>query len=109
VLRILARERLLAISVVRHRTGLRASTLDSLLDRLVARDLVRRVSPRERRSEVLLELTIGGELRAYRAAAALAEIDAELRIFLAPETLAAADALFEAARALGVPGTAADV
>jgi DNA-binding MarR family transcriptional regulator len=98
----------LTISVVRQRTGLRASTLDSLVDRLVERGRLRRVSPRAVSREVTLEMLPGGEVDARRAASALAEVDAELRVFLNAETLGGGEAIFEAARALGVPGTAAD-
>ena len=98
----------LTISVVRQRTGLRASTLDSLLDRLVERGLLRRVSARSLYREVTLDLLPAGELESRRAVAALAEVDAELRVFLNARTLGGGEAIFEAARALGVPGTAAD-
>jgi len=96
------------ISVIRQRSGLRASTLDSLLDRLQARGLVGRVGRRTERGEVTLALSARGRELAGVAHAALIEIDAELGICAARPTLAGAHVIFEASRALGVPGTAAD-
>ena len=96
------------ISVVRHGTGLRPSTLDSLLDRLVARGLLQRVSRRAERGEVTIVMTPAGRELADVAHAALAGIDEELAVFAARSTLEGAHVVFEAARALGVPGTAAD-
>jgi MarR family transcriptional repressor of emrRAB len=98
----------LTIAVVRHRTGLRASTLDSLLDRLEARGLVTRVARRTGRGEVTIGVTATGRELVDIAHAALVEIDAELGVFATRPTLAGAHVVFEAARALGVPGTAAD-
>jgi DNA-binding MarR family transcriptional regulator len=97
-----------AISVIRQVTGLRASTLDSLLDRLVERELLRRDSPRDIPREIVLELTSRGRLMSEYASAALAEVDDELGAFVGQDVLASMELVFEASRALGVPGTAAD-
>jgi hypothetical protein len=43
------------------------------------------------------------------AAAALYEVDEELAAFVGQEALASMELIFEGARALGVPGTAADL
>jgi hypothetical protein len=97
------------IALVRQLTGLRPSTLDSLLDRLVARDLLKREIPRDMHGEVVLT-TMGStpQMTSY-ATAAIREVEEELRVFVAAETLAALEVVFEGARALGVPGTAADL
>jgi hypothetical protein len=42
------------------------------------------------------------------ASAALAEVDDELGAFVGQDVLASMELVFEASRALGVPGTAAD-
>ena len=97
------------IAVIRQLTGLRPSTLDSLLDRLVARELLMREVPRDMRGEVVLTATGSTPRMTSYATAALREVEQELRVFVSADTLAALEIVFEGARALGVPGTAADV
>ena len=97
------------IALVRQLTGLRPSTLDSLLDRLVARQLLKREIPRDMRGEVVLTATAATPQMTSYATSALREIEEELRVFVAVDTIAALEVLFEGARALGVPGTAADL
>jgi DNA-binding MarR family transcriptional regulator len=109
VLDALRRYPMAAISVVRQATGLRASTLDSLLDRLVEREILQRDSPRGIPREVVLVLTERGMRMSDHAAVALEEVDEELAAFVGRDGLASIELVFEAARALGVPGTAADL
>ena len=97
------------IALVRQLSGLRPSTLDSLLDRLVARELLKREIPRDMRGEVVLTATGSTPQMTSYATAAIREVQAELRVFVAADTLAALEVLFEGARALGVPGTAAEL
>ena len=96
------------IAIVRQRTGLRASTLDSMLDRLADRELLMRESPRDLRGEVVLTATGSAELMTSYAIAALRTVDEELRVYVAADVIAGLETVFEGARALGVPGTAAD-
>jgi DNA-binding MarR family transcriptional regulator len=109
VLEVLRRYPQATVALVRHLTGLRPSTLDSLLDRLVARELLQRETPRDIRGEVVLAATGSAALMTSYATAALREIEEELRVFVSADTLAALEVVFEGARALGVPGTAADL
>ena len=98
------------IAIVRQLTGLlRASTLDSMLDRLVVRELLMRESPRDLRGEVVLTATGSAELMTSYAIAALRTVDEELRVYVAADVVAGLETVFEGARALGVPGTAADL
>jgi DNA-binding MarR family transcriptional regulator len=97
------------IAIVRQLTGLRASTLDSLLDRLVARELLRREAPRDLRGEVVLTAIGSAELMTSYATGALRTVDEELRVYVAADVIAGLETVFEGARALGVPGTAADL
>jgi DNA-binding MarR family transcriptional regulator len=96
------------IAIVRQLTGLRASTLDSMLDRLVARELLMRESPRDFRREVVLAAVGSAQLMSY-ATAALRRVDEELRVYVAADVIAGLETVFEGARALGVTGTAADI
>jgi DNA-binding MarR family transcriptional regulator len=109
VLEVLRRYPQATVALVRQLTGLRPSTLDSLLDRLVARALLERETPRDARGEVVLATTGSASLMTSYATAALREIEEELRVFVSADTLAALEVVFEGARALGVPGTAADL
>jgi DNA-binding MarR family transcriptional regulator len=109
VLATLTIERDQTVAEVRRRTGLRASTLGSLLDRLETRDLLGRSRQRAVRGEVTLELTRTGNVLAGQARSALVEIEEELAVFASGPSLAAVQVVFEASRALGVPGTAADI
>ena len=60
------------VAVVRQLTGLRASTLDSMLDRLGApRELLMRESPRDLRGEVVLAAIGSADLMTYVPTAAL--------------------------------------
>ena len=97
------------IATVRQLTGLRASTLDSMLDRLVARELLMRESPRDVRGEVVLVAAGSAQLMTSYATAALRTVDEELRVYVAADVIAGLETVFEGARALGVPGTAADL
>ena len=76
------------IAIVRQLTGLRASTLDSLLDRLVARELLLREAPRDLRGEVVLTAAGSAQLMTSYAAAALRTIDEELRVYVAADVIA---------------------
>ena len=109
VLEVLRRYPQATVALVRQLTGLRPSTLDSLLDRLVARELLGRETPRDSRGEVVLATTGSALLMTSYGTAALREIEEELRVFVSADTLAALEVVFEGARALGVPGTAADL
>jgi DNA-binding MarR family transcriptional regulator len=97
------------IAIVRQLTGLRASTLDSMLDRLVARELLMRESPRDLRGEVVLATVGSARLMTTYATTALRTIDEELRVYVAADVITGLETVFEGARALGVPGTAADL
>ena len=97
------------IAFVRQVTGLRASTLDSMLDRLVARELLMRESPRDLRREVVLTAMGSAELMTSYAIEALRTVDEEMRVYVAADVIAGLETVFEGARALGVPGTAADL
>jgi DNA-binding MarR family transcriptional regulator len=97
-----------AIATVRHMTGLRPSTLTSLLDRLEDRDVIRRVPQPHDAREVTVVLNAAGTIGAEASLEALLELDRELEVFLAKDSLAHIRNVFEASRALGVPGTAAD-
>ena len=97
------------IAIVRQLTGLRASTLDSMLDRLVARELLMRESPRELRGEVVLTAIGSADLMTSYATTALRTVDEEMRVYVAADVIAGLETVFEGARALGVPGTAADL
>jgi DNA-binding MarR family transcriptional regulator len=96
------------IATVRQLTGLRASTLDSMLDRLVARELLMRESPRDLRGEVVLAAVGSADLMTSYATAALRTVEEELRVYVAADVIAGLETVFEGTRALGVPGTAAD-
>ena len=96
------------VSVIRQATGLRASTLDSLLDRLVDRGVLERVSPRDIPREIVVAVTPRGRLLTDYATAALRDAEDELAAFIGVNPLAALTLVFEGARALGVPGAAAD-
>ena len=97
-----------AIATVRQMTGLRPSTLTSILDRLEARELLRRVPQPHDAREITVRLDAAGMSGAAAALDALLELERELEVFLAKGSLAQIRNVFEAARALGVPGTAAD-
>ena len=97
------------IATVRQATGPRASTLDSMLDRLVARELLERGTPRDLRGEVILTTVGSAELMTTYATAALRTVEDELRVYVAADVVAGLETVFEGARALGVPGTAADL
>jgi DNA-binding MarR family transcriptional regulator len=97
------------IATVRQLTGLRASTLDSMLDRLVARELLVRESPRDLRGEVVLVTVGSAQLMTTYATTALRTIDEELRVYVAADIITGLETVFEGARALGVPGTATDL
>jgi DNA-binding MarR family transcriptional regulator len=109
VLAALWRYPMATVALIRQATGLRASTLDSLLDRLVAREVIERTSPRNVPREVVLALSPHGRLRSEYAVAALADVEEELGGFIGADPLATLDLVFKGARALGVPGTAADL
>ena len=109
VLEMLRRYPQATIATVRQLTGPRASTLDSMLDRLVARELLMRESPRHLRGEVVLVAAGSAQLMTSYATAALRTVDEELRVYVAADVIAGLETVFEGARALGVPGTAADL
>ena len=108
VLLALRRHPMATVSVVRKATGLRPSTLDSLLDRLVDRGVLERASPRDMPREVVVAVTARGRLLSDYVTKALRDLDEELAAFIGVDALASIALVFEAARALGVPGTAAD-
>ena len=97
------------VSIVRQATGLRPSTLDSLLDRLVDREVLERASPRDIPREVVVTVAPRGRLVTDHAVGVLRDVDEELAAFIGTDALATLELVFEAARALGVPGTAADL
>ena len=109
VLETMRRYPLATIATVRQVTGLRASTLDSLLDRLVARELLMRESPRDLRGEVVLVTAGSAQLMTSYATAAFRRVDEELRVYVAADVITGLETVFEGARALGEPGTAADL
>jgi DNA-binding MarR family transcriptional regulator len=108
VLFALRRHPMATVSVVRQATGLRPSTLDSLLDRLADRGVLERASPRDIPREVVVAVTPRGRLLTDYAAVVLRDVEEELAAFIGRDALASLALVFEAARALGVPGTAAD-
>jgi DNA-binding MarR family transcriptional regulator len=97
------------VSIIRQATGLRPSTLDSLLDRLADREVIERASPRDIPREVVVVVTPRGRLLTDYALGVLRDVEEELAAFIGREPLASLALVFEAARALGVPGTAADL
>jgi DNA-binding MarR family transcriptional regulator len=109
VLFTLRRYPMATVSIVRQATGLRPSTLDSLLDRLVEREVLERASPRDIPREIIVTVTPRGRLLTDYAIAALRDVEEELVAFVGTEPLGSLALAFEAARALGVPGTAADL
>ena len=109
VLEALRRYPLATVATVRQLTGLRASTLDSMLDRLVGRELLMRQSPRDVRGEVVIATAGSARLMTSYATAALRTVDDELRVYVSADVIAGLETVFEGARALGVPGTAADL
>jgi DNA-binding MarR family transcriptional regulator len=108
VLLALRRHPMATVSVVRQATGLRPSTLDSLLDRLVDRGLLERASPRDIPREVVMAVTPRGRLHTDYVTRVLRDVEEELVAFIGTGPLTSITLVFEAARALGVPGTAAD-
>jgi len=90
------------------RPGPDAPTMTSLLERLEARGYLRRIRDPYDHRATQLRLTTSGESASEIATVLLSDLDKELAVFVAPELLRALAAVFEAARALGVPGTAAD-
>jgi hypothetical protein len=67
-----------------------------------------RESPRDLRAEVVLTAMGTAELMTTYATAALRTVEEELRVYVAADVIAGLETVFEGARALGVPGTAAD-
>jgi DNA-binding MarR family transcriptional regulator len=109
VLLALRRYPMATVSFVRQATGLRPSTLDTLLDRLTEREILERASPRDVPREVVVVVSARGRLLTEYAVQVFRELDEELAAFIGTEALASLGLVFEAARALGVPGTAADL
>ena len=109
VLLVLHRYPMATVSIVRQASGLRPSTLDSLVDRLVDREILERSSPRDIPREIVVSVTPRGRLLTEYATKALRDVEEELAAFIGTEPLASLTVVFEAARALGVPGTAADL
>jgi Transcriptional regulators len=109
VLLALRRYPMATVSIVRQATGLRPSTLDSLLDRLVDREVLERASPRDIPREVVVTVAPRGRLVTEHAVGVLRDVDEELAAFIGTDALTSLELVFEAARALGVPGTAADL
>jgi DNA-binding MarR family transcriptional regulator len=108
VLLALRRYPMATVSIVRQATGLRPSTLDSLLDRLVERAVLERASPRDIPREIVVAVTPRGRLLTDYVTRALRDVEEELVAFIGTEPLTSLTLVFDAARALGVPGTAAD-
>ena len=108
VLLALRRHPMATVSIIRQATGLRPSTLDSLLDRLADREVLERVSPRDSPREVIVAVTPRGRLLTDYATVVLRDVEEELAAFIGRDALASLALVFEGARALGVPGTAAD-
>jgi DNA-binding MarR family transcriptional regulator len=96
------------IFAIRHATGLRPSTLNSILNRLQSRDLLRRAAETPDRRYVEVRLTFDGQIHAVMAREAMEELERELAVFASPVDRAAAGALLEAATALARRGAASD-
>jgi DNA-binding MarR family transcriptional regulator len=86
--------------MIRRETGLRGSTLSSILTRLEARGLLVRTRAPDDPRAVEVTLTAAGDELAGTAAATLAEIDLELSSFTSPDERAGVGAVYEAAGAM---------
>jgi DNA-binding MarR family transcriptional regulator len=86
---------------IRHRTGLRRSTLASILDRLEKDDRIERsrVSFDGRRFSV--KLTAAGQISADIAGALISEVEAEIAGYTSPAERRGAAAVYEACLAIG--------
>ncbi|TME80792.1 MAG: winged helix-turn-helix transcriptional regulator [Chloroflexi bacterium] len=96
------------VFVLRARTGLRASTLNSVLNRLERKRLLARARESEDRRYSEVRLTPEGHGYAEVAHAAIRELDEELAVWLPARHREAISSLFEAAAALPGPGRRAD-
>jgi DNA-binding MarR family transcriptional regulator len=76
-----------SINDLHHDFGHRRSTLTSILDRLEARDLVRRTPHPTSRRSVMVELTQEGQATGERVTALLNRLDAAVRSQTAPRDL----------------------
>ena len=103
VLRAIRRQPGAAITVIRRATGLKRTTLSSLLRRLEAAAYVRRDRMSWDGRTAGLYLTSVGLEAARRAEGVLADVDDELATWLGRSRLDAAAAIAEAAQALGRP------
>lgn len=108
VLRAIRRQPGAAITVIRRATGLKRTTLSSLLRRLEAAAYVRRDRMTWDGRTAGLNLTSLGLDAARHAERVLADVDDELAIWLGPSRLEAAAAIAEAAQALGRPAVEPD-
>jgi DNA-binding MarR family transcriptional regulator len=108
VLSVAAARPMEGIFAMRHATGLRPSTLNSILNRLENRDLLRRAAETPDRQYVDLHLTVDGQVHAVMAREATEELERELAVFASPVDRAAAGALLEPATALARRGAASD-
>ncbi len=86
--------------MIRRETGMRGSTLSSILARLEARGLLVRTRAPDDPRAVELTLTAAGDELAGTAAATFAEIDLELSSFTSPDDRAGVAAVYEAAGAM---------
>jgi DNA-binding MarR family transcriptional regulator len=108
VLSVAAAHPMEGIFAIRHATGLRPSTLNSILNRLQSRDLLRRAAETPDCRYVEVRLTFDGQIHAVMAREAMEELERELAVFASPVDRAAAGALLEAATALARRGAASD-
>jgi DNA-binding MarR family transcriptional regulator len=108
VLSVAATHPMEGIFAIRHATGLRPSTLNSILNRLESRTLLKRAAETPDRRYVEVRLTVDGQVHAVMAREAMEELERELAVFVSPADRASAGALLEAAMALVRRGAASD-
>jgi len=90
VLSVAAAHPMEGIFAIRHATGLRPSTLNSILNRLQSRELLRRAVESPDRRYVEVRLTFDGQIHAVMAREAMEELERELAVFVSPADRAAA-------------------
>jgi DNA-binding MarR family transcriptional regulator len=109
VLAFLLRQPGCAAAVIRHALGLHRSTLSSLLDRLEARDLVRRSHSSFDGRRLEVDLTRAGSIAAAIADQVIRDVESELAEFTSAAQRRGAEAVFAASVAVNRPGGVLDL